>query len=59
MDKAYQIVAQFKEQPAEVLETVNSREEAEYAVASYMLEDVSKDYTMQIVEVGRYAYNKI
>ena len=59
MDKAYQIIGQLKDCSSEVLETVNSKEEAEYAMASYLLYDTAKYYTIEIVEVGKYASLKI
>lgn len=55
MNKRYQIVAEHK--PSlfqEILETVNNREEAEYAMAHYMIYDSAKYYNIQIVEVGNY-----
>lgn len=53
MDKRYQIVGELKDKTSsDVLEAVDSREEAEYALAHYLLYSNSKYLNLHILEVG-------
>lgn len=54
MKKSFQIVLKYDGISPEILETVPSREEAEYVVAHYLLHSDAKLYNMEIVEVGGY-----
>lgn len=53
MEKTYQVVAQFKDKSLEVLEKdIKTRDEAECVLAQFLSWPYSKEYTIQIVEVG-------
>ena len=57
MNKTFQIVLKYDGISPEILETVPSREEAEYVVAHYLLHSDAKLYNMEIIEVGNYDTN--
>jgi len=56
MDKTYQVIGQLSDGFTEVLETCSNREEAEYALANFLLYPVSKYYNFHILEIGKDSY---
>ncbi len=57
MENKFQIILKYDGTSPEVLESVSSREEAEYVVAHYLLNTDAKLYDMEIVEMGNYVGN--